>query len=170
MTIEDPDERSFYEIEAVKGAWNVKTLKRQYHSSLYERLALSRDKNDVMNMAEQGAMPYNPEDILKTPYFLEFVGLEDKSSYHEDDLEAAVLNKLQDFLLEMGKGFLFEKRQRRFTFNDKNFYCDLVLYNRFLRSLDKITIEIMNISYSKGGDYSEDIIRSFAMVYIDEFL
>ena len=133
MTIDNPEEHSFYEREAINGAWNVQTLKRQYHSSLYERLALSRDKHDVMAMAVQGAMPYHPADILKSPYVLEFAGLDDKSSYHESDLEFAVLNKLQDFLLEMGKGFLFEKRQRRFTFNDKNFYRDLVLYNRFLR-------------------------------------
>lgn len=151
MTIEDPNERNFYELEAIKGVWNVKTLKRQYHSSLYERLALSRDKNDVMAMAEQGAMPYSPEDILKTPYVLEFVGLEDKTSYHEDDLEAAVLNKLQDFLLEMGKGFLFEKRQRRFTFNDKNFYCDLVLYNRFLRCYVLIDFKVDELTHQDLG-------------------
>ena len=123
MTIEDPAERSFYELEAIKGAWNVKTLKWQYNSSLYERLALSRDKNEVMVMATQGAMPYRPEDILKSPYVLEFAGLDDKSSYHESDLETGVLNKLQDFLLEMGKGFLFERRQRRLTFND---FCDVM--------------------------------------------
>ena len=121
MTIEDSDERSFYEVEAIKGTWNVKNLKRQYNSSLYERLALSRDKNEVIAMATRGAIPYQPEDILKSPYVLEFAGLDDKSSYHENDLETGVLNKLQDFLLEMGKGFLFERRQRRFTFNDKNF-------------------------------------------------
>ena len=104
MTIDNPEERSFYEREAINGAWNGQTLKRQYHSSLYEWLALSRDKHDVMAMAVQGAMPYHPADILKSPYVLEFAGLDDKSSYHESDLEFAVLNKLQDFLLEMGKG------------------------------------------------------------------
>ena len=151
MTIEDPAERSFYELEAIKGVWNVKTLKRQYHSSLYERLALSRDKEDVMLMAEKGATPYRPEDILKSPYVLEFAGLDDKSSYHEDDLEFAVLNKLQDFLLEMGKGFLFEKRQRRFTFNDKNFYCDLVLYNRFLRCYVLIDFKVDELTHQDLG-------------------
>jgi len=120
MTIENPQERSFYEREAINGARNAQTLKRQYHSSLYERLVLSRDKQDVMAMATQGTKPYHPEDILKSPYILEFAGLDDRSSYYESDLEFAVLNKLQDFLLEMGKGFLFERRQRRFTFNEKN--------------------------------------------------
>ena len=151
MTIEDPAERSFYELEAIKGAWNVKTLKRQYNSSLYERLALSRDKNEVMVMATQGAMPYRPEDILKSPYVLEFAGLEDKGSYHESDLEAGVLNKLQDFLLEMGKGFLFERRQRRFTFNDKNFYLDLVLYNRFLRCYVLIDFKVDELTHQDLG-------------------
>ena len=98
-----------------------------------------------MAMATQGAMPYRPEDILKSPYVLEFAGLDDKSGYHENDLEAGVLNKLQDFLIEMGKGFLFERRQRRFTFNDKNFYLDLVLYNRFLRCYVLIDFKVEDI-------------------------
>ena len=151
MTIEDEAERSFYETEAIKGVWSVKTLKRQFHSSLYERLALSRDKNEIMVMAEKGAIPYYPKDILKSPYVLEFAGLDDKSGYHEDDLEVAVLNKLQDFLLEMGKGFLFEKRQRRFTFNDKNFYCDLVLYNRFLRCYVLIDFKVDELTHQDLG-------------------
>ncbi len=151
MTIEDPAERSFYELEAVKGVWSVKTLKRQYNSSLYERLALSRDKNEVMVMATQGATPYRPEDILKSPYVLEFAGLDDKNSYHENDLEAAILNRLQDFLLEMGKGFLFEKRQRRFTFNDKNFFLDLVLYNRFLRCYVLIDLKVDELTHQDLG-------------------
>ena len=151
MTIDDEAERNFYELEAIKGVWNVKTLKRQYHSSLFERLALSRDKNDVMAMATKGAVPYRPEDILKTPFVLEFAGLNDKSSYHENDLEFGVLNRLQDFLLEMGKGFLFEKRQRRFTFNDKNFYLDLVLYNRFLRCYVLIDFKVDELTHQDLG-------------------
>ena len=151
MTIENDDERAFYEMEAIKGIWSVKTLKRQYHSSLYERMALSRDKAGVLEMAKKGAVPYRPEDILKTPYVLEFAGLADRSIYHENDLEAAVLNKLQDFLLEMGKGFLFEKRQRRFTFNDKNFYCDLVLYNRFLRCYVLIDFKVDELTHQDLG-------------------
>lgn len=151
MTIENPDERSFYEQAAINETWNVKTLKRQYHSSLYERLALSRDKDAVMAMSRNGTMPYHPADILKSPYVLEFAGLDDKSSYHESDLESAVLNKMQDFLLEMGKGFLFEKRQRRFTFNDKNFYCDLVLYNRFLRCYVLIDFKVDELTHQDLG-------------------
>ena len=104
-----------------------------------------------MQIVEKGSIPYSPTDILKTPYVLEFAGLEDKSSYHENDLESAVLNKLQDFLLEMGKGFLFEKRQRRFTFDDKNFYCDLVLYNRLLRCYVLIDFKVDELTHQDLG-------------------
>lgn len=151
MTIENPEERSFYEQAAISESWNVQTLKRQYHSSLYERLALSKDKDAVMAMSRKGTTPYRPADILKSPYVLEFAGLDDKSSYHESDLEFAVLNKMQDFLLEMGKGFLFEKRQRRFTFNDKNFYCDLVLYNRFLRCYVLVDFKVDELTHQDLG-------------------
>jgi predicted nuclease of restriction endonuclease-like (RecB) superfamily len=133
MRIEDKAERDFYEREAIDNAWSVKTLQRQYGSSLYERLALSRNKDEVMRLANEGATPQKPADLIKRPYVLEFVGLEDKPAYHESDLETAVVNHLQDFLLEMGKGFLFERRQKRFSFADRDYYLDLVLYNRFLR-------------------------------------
>ena len=151
MRIEDKDERDFYEKEAIRSNWNVSTLKRQFHSSLYERLALSRDKNDVMRLANEGAIPQKPEDILHTPYVLEFAGLEDKASYHESDLESAVIGKMQKFLLELGKGFLFEQRQKRFTFNDKNFYVDLVLYNRLLRCYVLIDFKIDELTHQDLG-------------------
>ena len=151
MRIEDKDERDFYEKEAIRSNWNVSTLKRQFHSSLYERLALSRDKNDVMRLANEGAVPQKPEDILHTPYVLEFAGLEDKAAYHESDLESAVIGKMQKFLLELGKGFLFEQRQKRFTFNDKNFYVDLVLYNRLLRCYVLIDFKIDELTHQDLG-------------------
>lgn len=151
MRIEDKDEREFYEREAIRSNWNVSTLKRQFHSSLYERLALSRDKNDVMRLANEGAVPQKPEDILHTPYVLEFAGLEDKASYHESDLESAVLGKMQKFLLELGKGFLFEQRQKRFTFNDKNFYVDMVLYNRLLKCYVLIDFKIDELTHQDLG-------------------
>lgn len=113
MRIENRDKRDFYENEAIRSNWNVNTLKRQFHSSLYERLALSRDKNDVMWLANEGAVPQKPQDILHTPYVLEFAGLEDRASYHENHLESAVIEKMQKFLLELGKGFLFEQRQKK---------------------------------------------------------
>lgn len=133
MRIENHEERDFYECEAIRECWSVKTLKRQYGSSLYERLALSRNKDEVMRLAQEGAIPQKPEDLLKSPFVLEFAGLEDKAAYHESDLESAVVDKIQDFLMEMGTGFLFEKRQKRFSFQDRDYYLDLVLYNRYLR-------------------------------------
>lgn len=151
MRIEDKDERDFYEKEAIRSDWNVTTLKRQYHSSLYERLALSRNKDDVLRLANEGAIPQKPEDILHTPYVLEFAGLEDKASYHESDLESAVIDKMQKFLLELGKGFLFEQRQKRFTFHDKNFYVDLILYNRLLRCYVLIDFKADELTHQDLG-------------------
>ena len=151
MRIEDKEERDFYEKEAIYSGWNVSTLKRQYHSSLYERLALSRNKDDVLRLANEGAIPQKPEDILHTPYILEFAGLEDKASYHESDLESAVIDKMQKFLLELGKGFLFEQRQKRFTFHDKNFYVDLILYNRLLRCYVLIDFKVDELTHQDLG-------------------
>lgn len=133
MRIDNPAERSFYEIECAANQWSEKELKRQYHSSLYERLALSRDKDEVMKLATQGNKIERPQDILKNPLTLDFLGLEDRASYSESDLEGAIINKIQQFLLELGKGFLFEARQKRFTFDEKHFKVDLVLYNRLLQ-------------------------------------
>ena len=151
MRIEDKDERDFYEKEAIRSGWNVSTLKRQYHSSLYERLALSRNKDDVLRLANEGAIPQKPEDILHTPYILEFAGLEDKASYHESDLESAVIDKMQKFLLELGKGFLYEQRQKRFSFHDKNFYVDLILYNRLLRCYVLIDFKADELTHQDLG-------------------
>lgn len=106
MRIKDKDERDFYEKEAIRSGWNVSTLKRQYHSSLYERLALSRNKDDVLRLANEGAIPQKPEDILHTPYILEFAGLEDKASYHESDLESAVIGKMQKFFCVIRANFV----------------------------------------------------------------
>ncbi len=112
------------EIESAKSGWGIRTLQRQYNSSLYERLALSRDKDAVMRLAREGNVIANPKDIVKQPTVLEFLGLEEKAEYSESDLETAIINKLQKFLLELGKGYLFEARQKRFTFNEDNYYVD----------------------------------------------
>jgi predicted nuclease of restriction endonuclease-like (RecB) superfamily len=133
MRIENEAERSFYEIEATKQMWSEPQLKRQYHSSLYERLALSRDKTEVMRLANEGQMVEKANDILKDPLSLEFLGLETHSAYSESDLEQAIIAKLQHFLLELGKGFLFEARQKRFSFDERHFFVDLVFYNRLLQ-------------------------------------
>jgi predicted nuclease of restriction endonuclease-like (RecB) superfamily len=133
MRIENPDERRFYEIEAQKQHWSEPQLKRQFHSSLYERLALSRNKKEVLKLAQKGQGIEKATDFLKNPLTLEFLGLKDNSAYSENDLESAIISKLQLFLLELGKGFLFEARQKRFTFDNDHFFVDLVFYNRLLQ-------------------------------------
>lgn len=151
MRIENADERSFYEIEAVKSNWSVRTLQRQYNSSLYERLALSRDKSEVMRLSEEGNVITKPQDIVKQPTVLEFLGLEEKAKYVESDLETAIIDKLQKFLLEMGKGYLFEARQKRFTFNEDDFYVDLVTYNRLLHCYVLIDLKVDKLTHQDIG-------------------
>ncbi len=151
MRIDNPDERHFYEIESRRQNWGYKWMQRQVASSLYERLALSRDKDEVMRLAEKGQVIEKPTDIIKNPIALEFLGLKPDSSYSESKLENAIISKLQTFLLEMGKGFLFEARQKRFTFNEDNFYVDLVLYNRILQCYVLIDLKIDKLSHQDLG-------------------
>ena len=133
LRIENPEERSFYEIEATEQNWTVRQLKRQFDSGLYERLALSRDKEGIRRLAREGQTVAQASDLLKEPLVLEFLGLDERSQYSESDLETAIIGQIERFLLEMGKGFLFEARQRRFTFDEDHFFVDLVFYNRLLR-------------------------------------
>jgi predicted nuclease of restriction endonuclease-like (RecB) superfamily len=133
LTISLEDERRFYELEAIENAWGIRELKRQISSSLYEGLALSRDKAGVKELAQKDQLVAKPSDVLKSPYVLEFLGLQERSEYSEHDLETIIIDKIEHFLLELGKGFLFESRQKRFTFDDDHFYVDLVFYNRLLR-------------------------------------
>ncbi|MBS9766001.1 MAG: DUF1016 family protein [Flavobacteriaceae bacterium] len=151
MRIENADERSFYEIEASEENWSVRQLQRQVASSLYERLALSRDKEEVMRLAREGQKIQRPTDILKNPFTLEFLGLKAETAYSEKTLETAIISKLQDFLLELGKGFLFEARQKRFTFDEDNFYVDLVFYNRLLQCYVLIDLKIDKLSHQDLG-------------------
>jgi len=115
LRIKDDQERRFYEVEAANQQWTVRQLQRQYGSSLYERLALSRDKAEVMRLASEGQIMEKPRDMLKNPLVLEFLGMEERTAYSESDLESAIISQLQAFLLELGKGFLFEARQKRFS-------------------------------------------------------
>jgi len=132
MRIKNVDERRFYEIEAARQGWTFRQLQRQYGSSLYERLALSKDKEEVMRLAKEGLHMENPRDMLKNPLVLEFLDLTEDTAYSETDLETAIISKLSQFLLELGKGFLFEARQKRFTYDEEHFMVDLVFYNRLL--------------------------------------
>jgi predicted nuclease of restriction endonuclease-like (RecB) superfamily len=151
MGIGDSDERAFYEIEAVENGWSVRELKRQVNSGLYERLALSRDKRGIRKLAQQGQIIGSPQDLLKEPYVLEFLGLDEKAAYSETDLESAIINKLEHFLLELGKGFLFEARQKRFTFETDHFFVDLVFYNRLLRCYVLIDLKIGKVTHQDLG-------------------
>lgn len=151
MTIKDADERSFYEIEAASEGWSIPELKRQKASCLYERLALSRDKKGVKRLAEKGQIVTRPEDVLKEPYILEFLGLDEKAGYSESNLETAIIDRLEHFLLELGKGFLFEARQKRFTFDEDHFFVDLVFYNRLLRCYVLIDLKLDKLSHQDLG-------------------
>ena len=137
MRIENSDARSFYEIECAQQQWSVRQLSRQVGSSLYERLALSRNKDEVMRLAREGQTIEKPSDIIKNPMTLEFLGLRQEEAYTESKLENAIISKLQSFMLEMGKGFLFEKRQRRFTFDEQNYYIPQVLLKKIKDSYDR---------------------------------
>jgi len=149
--VKDSDARSFYEIEAFKQQWSKRQLQRQIGSGLYERLALSRDKDEVMRLAMEGQVVEKPSDIIKDPVVLEFIGLKSDASYSESDLEGAIISRLQDFLLEMGKGFLFEARQKRFTFEERHFYVDLVLYNRLLQCYVLVDLKMDDLTHQDLG-------------------
>ncbi len=126
-------------------------MQRQYNSSLYERLALSRDKDAVMRLAQEGQTISKPDDILKNPLTLEFLGLKPEAVYSESKLENAIIDKMQQFLLGLGKGFLFEARQKRFTFDEENFYVDLVFYNRLLQCYVLIDLKVRKLSHQDLG-------------------
>ena len=151
MTINDKDERSFYEIEAANNNWSLREMKRQFDTGLYERLALSRDKDKVKELSTKGQIIERPEDMLKEPYVLEFLGLDGKAAYSERDIESAIIDKLEHFLLELGKGFLFEARQKRFTFDSDHFYVDLVFYNRILRCYVLIDLKLNKLTHQDLG-------------------
>jgi len=149
--IKDEDTRSFYEIEAASNGWTLPELTRQFNSGLYERLALSRDKKGVRKLAKEGQVITRPEDLLKEPYVLEFLGLDESAKYSESDLESAIIDKLEHFLLELGKGFLFEARQKRFTFKEEHFFVDLVFYNRLLGCYVLIDLKIGKLTHQDLG-------------------
>ena len=151
LGVKDSNERSFYEIEAAEQNWTVRELKRQFDSGLYERLALSRDKEGIRRLAREGQTVGQPDDLLKEPLVLEFLGLDERSRYSESDLESAIIGQIERFLLEMGKGFLFEARQKRFTFDEDHFFVDLGFYNRLLRCYVLIDLKLGRIAHQDLG-------------------
>mgnify|MGYP001561953251 CR=1 FL=1 len=151
ISIDNNQEREFYEIEAAEQNWSLRELKRQFNSSLYERLALSRDKKGIKKLSKKGQIIEKPHDLIKNPYVLEFLGLDENAKYSESELESAIINKLEHFLLELGKGFLFEARQKRFTFDEDHFFVDLVFYNRLLRCYVIIDLKIGKLTHQDLG-------------------
>ena len=151
MSIDDKDKREYYELEAVKNGWTGRELERQIYSNLYERLLLSNDKESVMAVARNERLPELPQEIVKDPMMLEFLGLECKSHYYEKELETALIEHLQQFMLELGNGFSFVARQKRFLIEDDEFFADLIFYNRLLRCFVVIDIKTEKITHKDLG-------------------
>ena len=151
MRIGNVEERHFYEIESVKNNWSLNELKRQYDSSLYERIALSKNKDEVYRLAVEGQTIASPRDSVKDPYVLEFLGLPELPEYSENELENRIINHLQQFLLELGTGFAFIGRQVRFTFDEEHFFVDLVFYNRLLRCFVLFDLKIGELKHQDIG-------------------
>ena len=151
MRIDNADERRFYEIESERNHWSLRELRRQFDSALYERLALSSDKKKLTDLARKGQIIEKPSDAVKDPYVLEFLGWPEKAEYSESDLESRIINHLQDFLMEMGKGFTFVGRQVRFTFDEEHFKVDLALYNRLLRCFVLVDLKIGKLKHQDLG-------------------
>ena len=133
IAISDKDKREYYELEAANNCWTARQMQRQINSMLYERLLLSNDKESVLAMARKEKKPEKPQEIVKDPMVLEFLGLEKKAHYYESDLETELINHLQEFILELGNGFTFVARQKRILLEDDEFFIDLVFYNRLAR-------------------------------------
>jgi len=151
IKIDDEDERNFYEIESIQNSWSVRELQRQLNSALYQRLAKSRDKKGVKELAKKGQLIEKPSDALKSHYVLEFLNLKEADHYTESDFESAIIDRLEEFMLELGKGFLYEGRQRRFTFDGDSFYVDLVFYNRFLKCFVLFDLKIGKLTHQDIG-------------------
>ena len=151
IQIPDPDKREYYELEAVNEGWSGRQLERQINSMLYERLLMSNDKESVLAVARKERIPESPQEIIKDPMVLEFLGLERKASYYEKDLESAIISHIADFLLEMGKGFSFVSRQKRLLIEDDEYFADLVFYNRLLRSFVVIEIKSHKLTHQDLG-------------------
>jgi predicted nuclease of restriction endonuclease-like (RecB) superfamily len=150
LSLSTPLQRAFYEVQAVKNNWSVRELKRAIDSALYERTGLSTDKAAVL-AAHSGAQPLQVTDVVRNPYVLEFLGLEQRASYSESELEQAIIDHLQTFLLELGRGFCFEARQKRLTFDNEHYYVDLVFYHRLLKCHVLVDLKLGAFSHADAG-------------------
>ena len=151
LRVDKAEARAFYEAEAVNARWSTRELERQIHSLLFERLALSRDREGVLALAEKGHEIQQPSDLIKDPYVLEFTGLPQSERYLESDLEQALIDRLREFLLELGKGFAFMARQQRITLDGQHYWIDLVFYNRLTRSFVLIDLKVGTLTHQDLG-------------------
>jgi len=151
LKVEKEEARNFYMLEAIKDNWSTRVLERQINSLLYERLALSKDKRKVLELSTKGLVIQEPEDIIKDPYVLEFLDLKESRNFLEKDLEHALIDKLQAFLLELGKGFSFVARQRRITVDGDHYYIDLVFYNYVLKCFVLIDLKVGKLTHQDIG-------------------
>jgi len=151
IRITDEDKREFYITESIKNNWTGRELERQINSSLFERLLLSTNKEDVLAIAREERLPQKANEIIKDPMCLEFLGLEQKSHYYEKDLEQAIITNLQSFLLELGNGFSFVSRQQRIHLDGDDFFIDLVFYNRLLQCHILFEIKIDKLTHQDMG-------------------
>ena len=151
LSIEDDQKREYYELEAVNNCWTGRELERQIHSNLYERLLLSTDKEKVLSVARNERLPELPQEIVKDPMILEFLGLERKPHYYEHELESALIEHLQQFMLELGNGYSFVSRQKRFLIEDDEFFIDLVFYNRLMKCFVIMDIKTHKITHEDLG-------------------
>ncbi len=149
LRIDKKEARDFYVIETIQNNWSTRELDRQINSMLFERIALSRDKKGVLELSKKGQILEKSADLIKDPYILEFLDLKDR--YSETDLEQKIIDNLQNFLLELGKGFMFVERQQRITVEDEHFYIDLVFYNRILRCFVLIELKIGKLTHKDLG-------------------
>ena len=151
LKIQDAQERKFYKNEAINCNWSIRELLRQYNSSLYEHLALSKNRDKLIDLSSKGQLLESPIDAIKSPYVLEFLDLKGDYHYSENDLETAIINKLEQFMLELGKGFLFECRQKRITLEGDHYYVDLSFYNRLLKCFVLIDLKIGKLTHQDIG-------------------
>jgi len=148
LNITDPLEKAFYEIEAIKGIWSKRELKRQIDSQLYIRTGISKNKDAVVALANKEANTTNITDIIRSPYTFEFLGLKGKDVVEESDLESALTDHLQEFLIELGNGFCFEARQKRILIDEKYYFYDLLFYNRILHCGVIVELKMGELDYS----------------------
>jgi len=150
LKVEEPLKRAFYELQAIKNNWTVNLLKRNINSLLYERIGLSSDKEKMLDKLHHAHRQHISDAILN-PYILEFLGIEEKAEYSETELEEAIINHIQKFLIEMGRGFCFEARQKRITFNNKHYRIDLVFYHRILKCHVLIDLKMGEFDHADAG-------------------